>query len=143
MASVSYESRWATKPEVEIGHDSWSRTPLSRAVSVPGRTEANLPAYLNSNPDAEKSRGGAGARAAVPTFAARARRWFAAAPPGRRLKTDLFEEAISIHHPMAEFPEGGMGMDVSISVVARASRPNRQRPIIPSGKVPLRPTMSL
>ncbi|MGB5169739.1 MAG: hypothetical protein WBP49_15170 [Acidimicrobiia bacterium] len=72
-----------------------------------------------------------------------ARRWFAAAPPGRRLKTDLFEEAISIHHPMAEFPEGGMGMDVSISVVARASRPNRQRPIIPSGKVPLRPTMSL
>jgi len=49
-----------------------------------------------------------------------ARRWFAAAPPGRRLKTDLFEEAISIHHPMAEFPEGGMGMDGSISVVAGA-----------------------
>lgn len=48
------------------------------------------------------------------------RRWFAAAPPGRRLKTDLFEEAISLHHPMAEFPEGGIGMDGSISVVARA-----------------------
>ena len=48
------------------------------------------------------------------------RRWFEAAPPGRRLKTDLFEEAISLHHPMAEFPEGSLGMDVSISVVARA-----------------------
>jgi len=55
MASVSYESRWATKPEVEFGHDSWSRTPLSRAVSDLSLAEANLPAYLNSNSDAEKS----------------------------------------------------------------------------------------
>lgn len=48
------------------------------------------------------------------------RRWFETAPPGRRLKTDLFEEAICLQHPMAEFPEGSLGMDGSISVVARA-----------------------
>jgi SAM-dependent methyltransferase len=48
------------------------------------------------------------------------RRWFDNAPAGRRLKTDLFEEAICLQHPMAEFPEGSLGMDGSISVVARA-----------------------
>lgn len=50
------------------------------------------------------------------------RRWFETAPPGRRLKTDLFEEAICLQHPMAEFPEGSFGMDGSISVVVRAKR---------------------
>jgi len=49
-----------------------------------------------------------------------ARRWFETAPPGLRLKTDLFEEAISLQHPMAEFPDGSLGMDGSISVAARA-----------------------
>jgi SAM-dependent methyltransferase len=48
------------------------------------------------------------------------RRWLATAPFGRRLKTDLFEEAICLHHPMAEFPEGSLGLDGSVSVVARA-----------------------
>jgi len=49
-------------------------------------------------------------------------RWFETAPPGRRLKTDLFEEAICLQHPMAEFPEGSLGMDGSVSVVAKARR---------------------
>jgi SAM-dependent methyltransferase len=49
-----------------------------------------------------------------------ARRWFESAPPGLRLKTDLFEEAIGRQHPMAEFPEGSLGLDGSISVVAKA-----------------------
>ena len=48
------------------------------------------------------------------------RRWLAAAPPGRRLKTDLFEEAICRQHPMADFPDGSVGQDGSISVVAEA-----------------------
>ncbi len=48
------------------------------------------------------------------------RRWFETAPAGRRLKTDLFEEAICPQHPMAEFPAGSLGMDGSISVVAKA-----------------------
>lgn len=48
------------------------------------------------------------------------RRWFRAAPPGRRLKTDLFEEAICPQHPIAEFPAGSLGTDGSVSVVARA-----------------------
>ena len=49
-----------------------------------------------------------------------ARRWFAAAPPGLRLKTDLFEEAIGPQHPIADFPAGSLGMDGSITVVAKA-----------------------
>lgn len=50
------------------------------------------------------------------------RRWFETSPPGRRLKTDLFEEAICLQHPMAEFPKGSLGMDGSLSVVARAKK---------------------
>lgn len=50
------------------------------------------------------------------------RRWFQTAPQGRRLKTDLFEEAICLQHPMAEFPVGSLGMDGSISAVATARR---------------------
>lgn len=48
------------------------------------------------------------------------RRWLETAPLGRRLKTDLFEEAICAQHPMEEFPEGSLGLDGSVSVVARA-----------------------
>ncbi len=51
-----------------------------------------------------------------------ARRWFEGAPPGPRLKTDLFEEAICEEHPMAEFPQRSVGTDGSIAVAARASR---------------------
>ena len=48
------------------------------------------------------------------------RRWLQEAPPGRCLKTDLFEEAICLQHPMADLPVGSVGMDGSISVVASA-----------------------
>jgi SAM-dependent methyltransferase len=48
------------------------------------------------------------------------RRWLQTAPPGRCLKTDLFEEAICHHYPMADLPDGSVGMDGSISVVASA-----------------------
>ena len=49
-----------------------------------------------------------------------AKRWFETAPPGLRLKTDLFEEAICPQHPIADFPVGSLGTDGSISVVVRA-----------------------
>jgi SAM-dependent methyltransferase len=48
------------------------------------------------------------------------KRWLRTAPPGRCLKTDLFEEAICLQHPMADLPEGSVGMDGSIGVVASA-----------------------
>jgi hypothetical protein len=79
MASVSYESRWATHPEVECGQDPWSRTPLSIAVSNLRQAEANVPAYLTSNPNAEEGRAQGRCLpppmevAAVSTFDARAR----------------------------------------------------------------------
>ncbi len=50
------------------------------------------------------------------------RRWFEGAPAGPRLKTDLFEEAISSHHPMSGFPPGSVGTDGSIAVAVLAKQ---------------------
>lgn len=48
-------------------------------------------------------------------------RWFASAPVGRSLKTDLFEEAVTPHHLFAELGAQGVGLDVSPAVVRSAS----------------------
>ena len=49
-------------------------------------------------------------------------KWFADAPPGATLKTDLFEEAITPHHLFGALGPNGVGMDVSLSVVRAAAQ---------------------
>lgn len=46
--------------------------------------------------------------------------WLAETAAGRCLKTDLFEEAVSRHHPLTSLPRGGVGVDASLSVAGRA-----------------------
>lgn len=48
--------------------------------------------------------------------------WLAETAAGRCLKTDLFEEAVSRHHPLTSLPCGGVGVDASLSVAGRARR---------------------
>lgn len=49
-------------------------------------------------------------------------RWFASAPPGRTLKTDLFEEAVSAHNLFQDLGADGVGLDVSPAVVRAAAK---------------------
>lgn len=46
--------------------------------------------------------------------------WFPKSTPGRCLKTDLFEEAVSRHYPLASLPRGSVGVDTSLAAVSRA-----------------------
>ena len=49
-------------------------------------------------------------------------RWFADAPVGATLKTDLFEEAVTPYHLFGALGPQGVGIDVSPSVVRAAAR---------------------
>lgn len=59
------------------------------------------------------------------------RRWLKAAPGGLSLKTDLFEEAISLHYPLADLGSRTAGMDGSPAVVKSARTNLSQRGAAP------------
>jgi SAM-dependent methyltransferase len=50
------------------------------------------------------------------------REWIGATKGKIKLKTDLFEEAISSHYPISDLGEGSIGVDVSWSVVSSAQK---------------------
>lgn len=46
--------------------------------------------------------------------------WLPETTAGQCLKTDLFEEAVSRHHPLTSLPRRGVGVDTSLAVLCRA-----------------------
>lgn len=61
-------------------------------------------------------------------------RWLRGSGPGPRLKTDLFEEAITPYHLLPELGPRGVGIDVSLTVVQAARErlkiENRHHPLV-------------